>query len=48
MWMWMVMTMALVCENKTWLMSLAKNAIGMWDNLVLVMGPSLAMWFTCR
>jgi hypothetical protein len=36
-----VTTMALVCGNEAMLMSWAENVMGMWDHLVLVMGPSM-------
>jgi hypothetical protein len=42
---WMVMTMESVRGNEARLMSSAKNMIGQWDHLVLVIGPSMATWF---
>jgi hypothetical protein len=39
---WMVTIMVLVCGNEAMLMSWAENVMGMWDHLVLVIGPSTA------
>jgi hypothetical protein len=44
--MWIVVTMASVCGNKVRLMSWEEKVIGIWDNLVWVMGPSTTTWLT--
>jgi hypothetical protein len=45
--MWTVVTMVSVCRNDVRLMSWEEKVIGIWDHLVLVMGPSTATWLTC-
>jgi hypothetical protein len=40
--MWTVITMASVCGNEARLISWGENVIGIWDHLVLIIGPSMA------
>jgi hypothetical protein len=41
--MWMVMTMVSVCGNEARFMYSTENVMGIWDHLVLVMGPSIVV-----